>query len=101
MSRAAHEELDRLVHLAEVHGWHVNDGRAERCVIWFSRGREYAHAGVNLDGEILHCYGGVRGRVREYWTPAIRQGDQSLADLLERAIRADVFDRPDNAREPD
>lgn len=92
MSRADHDELDRLVHLAEVHGWHVTDHRTERCVIWFARGREYAHAGVNLDGELLHCYGGVRGRASRYWAPTVG-GPTPLAGLLEQAIRAERFDQ--------
>ena len=89
---ASHQELDRLVHVAEVHGWRVNDSRRDRCVLWFARGREYAHAGVNLAGDLLHAYGGVRGRPNRFWTRDVGSTEDH-AELLERAFRAEVFDQ--------
>ena len=63
---SAHEELDRLVGLAGEAGWAVVDRRAAG-VLWFTRGRDYVHAGVNRGGEVLHVYGGTTGRPSSYW----------------------------------
>lgn len=71
---SAHDELDRLVGLAREHDWAVVDDRRTRCVLWFTRGRHYVHAGVNRAGDLLHVYGGERRRPNRFWT-ASRDAD--------------------------
>jgi hypothetical protein len=86
-------ELDELVHLAEVHGWHVTDSRATRAVMWFSRGREYVHVGVNVEGELFSVYGGVRGRRHKYWAAGPVNHEPALKDRA-AAIRAALIAAP-------
>lgn len=94
-------QLDELLHIAEVHGWHITDTRRTRAVLWFARGREYIHVGVNVEGELFHLYGGVRGRANRYWVAAtdpLTGTPPDRADLLAQALRAEPFDTIESHR---
>lgn len=59
---------DRLVTLAQLNGWAIDD-RRQIGLVWFSRGPvEWAHLGTDAEGErVLSACGGIKGRPTRYW----------------------------------
>lgn len=85
---SAHEELDRLVALSGEAGWAVRDSRA-LGVLWFTRGPDYMHLGVNAAGELLSLYRGVQGRPSRFWAAGRDLATGAIPDrlaLIERAL---------------